>query len=130
MGNGGKGAADPATEDPAVAGGFSRDGATALSYGTIGAYAFWLYAFGPALALLRAELGFSYTLLGVYSALWSVGAALVGMSFAVIARRLRRAALLWCSAAAAIVGAALFAATHVVALTLLGSVVLGFAGTT
>jgi len=109
---------------------FRRDAPTLLCYGAVAGYAFWLYAFGPALALLRAELGFSYTLLGVYSALWSVGAALVGMSFAVIARRLRRAALLWCSAAAAIAGAALFAATHAVALTLLGSVVLGFAGTT
>jgi MFS family permease len=109
---------------------FHRDAPTVLCYGAVAGYAFWLYAFGPALALLRAELGFSYTLLGVYSALWSVGATLVGASFAVIARRVRRAALLWCSAAAAAAGAALFAATHVVALTLIGSVVLGFAGTT
>jgi MFS family permease len=109
---------------------FRRDAPTLLCYGAVAGYAFWLYAFGPALALLRAELGFSYTLLGVYSALWSVGAALVGVSFAVIARRLRRATLLWCSAAAATAGAALFAATYAVALTLLGAVVLGFAGTT
>ena len=34
---------------------FVRDGATALSYGALGAYAFWLSAFGPALALLPAE---------------------------------------------------------------------------
>jgi MFS family permease len=93
-------------------------------------YGFWLYAFGPALALLQAELRFSYALLGVYSALWSVGSALVGVSFAVLARRLHRAALLWCSAAAATAGAALFAGTHTIALTLLGDVVLGFAGTT
>jgi predicted MFS family arabinose efflux permease len=81
-------------------------------------------------ALLQAELRFSYTLLGVYSALWSVGSALVGVSFAVIARRLPRAALLWCSAAAAAVGAALFAAPHSLALTILGDVVLGYDGTT
>src|ERR1700757_2530271 len=48
-------------------------------------YAFWLYAFGPALALLQAELRFSYTMLGVYSALWSAGAALAGLSFARLA---------------------------------------------
>jgi hypothetical protein len=64
-------------------------------------YGFWLYAFGPALALLQAELRFSYTMLGVYSALWSVGSAFVGVSFAVLARRLHRAALLWCSASPA-----------------------------
>jgi MFS family permease len=118
------------TRDVSQRGAFRRDAPTLLCYGAVAGYAFWLYAFGPALALLRAELGFSYTLLGVYSALWSAGAAMVGVSFAVIARRLCRAALLWCSAAAAIAGAALFAATHAVALTMLGAVLLGFAGTT
>lgn len=100
-----------------------------LCYGALASYAFWLYAFGPALALLRAELGFSYTLLGLYSALWAAGAALVGASFAAMARRLPRSALLWGSAAAAVVGAGLFTAVHSVALTLLGAAVLGFAGT-
>jgi MFS family permease len=66
----------------------------------------------------------------VYSALWSAGATLVGVSFAAIARRLPRAALLWGSAAAATAGAGLFTAAHSIALTLLGAAVLGFAGTT
>jgi hypothetical protein len=61
---------------------FHRDAPTLLSYGVLAGYAFWLYAFGPALALLQAELHFSYTLIGVYSALWSAGAVLVGASFA------------------------------------------------
>ena len=109
---------------------FHRDAPTLLCYGALAGYAFWLYAFGPALALLRAELHFSYTMLGVYSALWSAGAVLVGASFAGLARRLPRAALLWYSAAGATVGAVLFAVTHTIALTLLGAAVLGFAGTT
>ena len=101
-----------------------------LCYTAVAAYAFWLYAFGPAFALLRAELHFSYTILGVYSAVWSLGAALVGVSLATLARRLSRAALLWCSAAAATAGTALFATAHTVALTLLGDALVGFAGTT
>lgn len=109
---------------------FCRDPARRLCYGAMAAFGFWLYAFGPALALLRGELHFSYTMLGVYSALWSVGSALVGVSFAVIARRLTRAALLWSSAAAATAGALLFVGTHIVALTLLGVMLLGYAGTT
>src|SRR5262249_30606514 len=44
--------------------------------------------------------------------------------------RLQRAALLWCSAVGTTVGAGLFASSHTVALTMLGAVVLGFAGTT
>ena len=54
---------------------FVRDGVTVLSYGALGSYAFWLYAFGPALALLRAELNFSYATVGVYSAVWAAGAS-------------------------------------------------------
>ncbi len=109
---------------------FRRDAPTVLSYAALASYTFWLYAFGPSLALLREELQFSYTLLGVYSALWSVGAALAGAGFALATRRLPRAALLWCSALAAVVGAGLFTLGSGVAATLLGAGVLGLAGTT
>lgn len=111
-------------------GAFRRDAPTLLSYGALAAYAFWLYAFGPALALLRGELHFSYMVLGAYSALWAAGAALAGVSFAPLARRLRRGTLLWCSAAVATGGAGLFAGTRTVAGTLCGAALIGFAGTT
>ena len=109
---------------------FVRDAATRLCYAALAAYAFWLYAFGPALALLRGELHFSYTVLGAHSALWSGGAALAGASFAAVARRLPRAMLLWGSALGAAAGACLFVAARTVSLSLLGAAVLGFAGTT
>jgi MFS family permease len=107
-----------------------RDAPTLLCYGALAGYAFWLYAYGPALALLQAELRFSDTMLGVYSALWSAGAVLAGVSFASAARRLPRAAVLWSSAAGATAGAGLFTAARTVGLTLAGAVILGFAGTT
>ena len=109
---------------------FRRDATTRLCYAALAAYAFWLYAFGPALALLRSELHFSYTVLGTHSALWSGGAALAGAGFAAVARRLQRGLLLWCSALGAIAGAGLFVAAPSVSYTLLGAGVLGFAGTT
>jgi MFS family permease len=108
---------------------FRRDAPTLLCYGAISVYAFWLYAYGPALALLQTELHFSYTVLGVYAALWSAGAVLTGACFARLARRLPRAPLLWASATGAVAGAALFAVARTVALTMLGAVMLGFAGT-
>jgi MFS family permease len=108
---------------------FRRDAPTWLGYGALAAYAFWLYAFGPALALLRAELHFSYALIGVYSAVWSAGAAVAGLSFAALARRLSRRTLLWCSAVGAIAGAGLFAATRTVPPTLAGAALLGVSGT-
>lgn len=110
--------------------GFRRDPSTQVGYAAIAAYAFWLYASGPAFSLLRSELRLSYTMVGVYSAAWSAGAVLTGAAFASLAGRLPRAVLLWSSAAAVTVGAALFAAGHTVALTLAGDALAGLAGTT
>ena len=108
---------------------FDRDAPTRLSYAAVAGYAFWLYAFGPALALLRSELHFSYALLGTYSAVWAGGAALAGMTFAPLARRLPRAALVWYPAGVATAGAGLFAVSRSIVITMLGAALLGFAGT-
>jgi fucose permease len=101
-----------------------------LSYAALGCYTFWLYAFGPAVTLLREELRFSYSLLGVYELAWSAGATLAGAGFAWAARRLARGALLWSSALATVVGAGLFTLGTGVPATLVGAGVFGLAGTT
>ncbi|HEY0001306.1 MAG TPA: MFS transporter [Actinoplanes sp.] len=109
---------------------FVRDASTLVSYAALGCFTFWLYAFGPAVTLLRAELGFSYTLLGVYSVLWSLGAALAGAGFGWVARRLPRGTLLWGSASATIAGAALFTLGRGVPVTLAAAGLFGLAGAT
>jgi MFS family permease len=121
----------PATPpEPAGTGDFVRDAPTVLSYAALGCFSFWLYAFGPAVTLLRAELGFSYTLIGTYSVVWSAGAALAGAMFAWVARRLGRAVLVWGSALVTVAGAGLFTLGGGVPVTLLGAGVFGLAGTT
>jgi predicted MFS family arabinose efflux permease len=100
-----------------------------LSYAALGCFTFWLYAFGPAVTLLRAELGFSYSVLGVYEVVLAAGAALAGAGFAWVARRLPRDVLWWCSALATAIGAGLFALGDGVPATLLGAGVFGLAGT-
>jgi MFS family permease len=109
---------------------FVRAATTRLSYGAIAAYAYWLYAFGPALFLLRGELHLSYTVIGVFSALWAGGAALSGVVFAPIVRRAGRRSTLWGAAGLAVAGAGLFATAHTVVLGLVGAGLLGLAGTT
>ena len=109
---------------------FVRDAPTVLCYAALGCFTFWLYAFGPAVTLLREELQFSYTLLGIYSVVWSVGAALAGAGFPWAARRLSRGALLWSSSFATIGGAALFTLGGGVPVTLLGAGLFGLAGAT
>lgn len=109
---------------------FRRDAPTLIGYLAIAGFAFWLYAFGPALTLLRAELHFSYTLVGLYSALWSAGAVVTGFGFARLSRRLPRNVVLWSSAAGSVAGVALFTAARTVPLTLAGAALTGLAGST
>jgi MFS family permease len=127
-------AENPAAENPRPENprpeAFRRDAPTLIGYLAIAGYAFWLYAFGPALTLLRAELHFSYTLVGLYSALWSAGAVVTGFGFARLARRLPRNAVLWWSAAGSVAGVALFTAGRTVPLTLAGAALTGLAGAT
>ncbi|MFI6762844.1 MFS transporter [Micromonospora sp. NPDC050417] len=108
---------------------FVRDAPTVLSYAALGCFTFWLYAFGPAVTLLRDELGFSYSVLGVYQVSWSGGAALAGATFAWAARRLARGTLLWASALASAIGAGLFIFGGGVLATLIGAAGFGAAGT-
>ncbi|MGO4613476.1 sugar MFS transporter [Nocardia sp. 2YAB30] len=109
---------------------FVRDRMTVLSYSVLGAYTFWLYAFGPALSLLRAELDFSYTMISVYSALWAAGSILAGLVFPALAARVERRVLLWWSALVTTCGAAMFTLSHGIAPTLVAALVMGCAGTT
>jgi predicted MFS family arabinose efflux permease len=120
---------DHAAARPPVAEEFRRDAPTVLSYAALVCFTFWLYGYGPALALLRGELHFSYTLLGVYSATWSAGAVLTGVVFPLAGRRLPRPTLLWGSALLAAVGAGLFTIGSGVALTLAGAGIIGLGGT-
>ncbi len=106
-----------------------RDRPTLLSYGALGAYSFWLYAFGPAVALLRSELGLSYTMVGVYSAAWSLGAVIAGTCYAPLTGRVSRRHLLWCPALAVTAGAGVFAVSTSVASTLTAALVMGISGT-
>ena len=115
--------------EPAGTDSFVRDAPTVLSYAVLGCYTFWLYAFGPAVTLLRAELGFSYSVLAAYQVFWSGGAALAGAGFAWTARRLARGVLLWGSALGTVMGAGLFTVGGGVPATLLGAGVFGAAGT-
>jgi MFS family permease len=108
---------------------FRRDAPTVLAYTALSCFAFWNYAYGPALALLRGELHFSYTLLGVYTAVWSGGTVLTGLFFPAVARRLSRPLLLWTAVLVSTGGAALFGFGSGVAPTLAGAAVLGLGGT-
>jgi MFS family permease len=106
-----------------------RDAPTVLSYSALVCFAFWNYGYGPALALLRGELHFSYTVLGAYTASWAGGAVVTGLAFPHVARRLSRPTLLWGSSLLAAGGAAVFTLGSGVAVTLTGAGILGLGAT-
>jgi predicted MFS family arabinose efflux permease len=108
---------------------FVRDAPTVLSYAVLGCFTFWLYAFGPAVTLLRDDWGFSYSVLGAYQVLLAAGAALAGAVFAWAAPRVARGPLLWCSALVTVIGAGMFILGRGVPATLVGAGVFGAAGT-
>ncbi len=108
---------------------FVRDPTTWLSYGALGSYAYWLYAFGPALSLLRDELKFPYALIGIYSGVWAAGSIFAGLSFAAITKRIGRRSLMWLAALAIIVSAVLFVTARTIGWTLTAAAALGLAGT-
>jgi MFS family permease len=109
--------------------GFGRDRPTWLSYSAIGSYAFNLYAFGPALALLRPELHLSYAMVGVHSAAWAMGTIAASVGYSEAVRRAGRRRLFWWSSLAFGIGSVIFALAYVVALSLLGAFAMGCAGT-
>ncbi len=121
---------DPTRTNPTPTTEFRRDAPTVLAYAALICFAFWNYGYGPALALLREELHFSYMLLGVYTAAWSTGTVLTGVAFPAIARRVPRPRLMWGSALLAVCGATLFATGSSVLMTLAGAGILGLGGTT
>ncbi|MDX6365216.1 MAG: hypothetical protein QOK30_292 [Nocardioidaceae bacterium] len=108
---------------------FRHDAPTVLSYCALVCFAFWNYGYGPALALLRRELHFSYTMLGAYTASWAGGAVVTGLAFPYVARRLARPTLLWGSSLLAAGGAAVFTLGAGVQVTLAGAGILGLGAT-
>jgi MFS family permease len=109
---------------------FTRDRTTVVSYSAVGVFAFDLYAFGPALALLRPELHLSYAMVGVHSAAWAVGTIAASAVFGRVVRLVGRRRVFWLSAAGLAAGSVVFGLAYVVALSLLGALIMGFAGTT
>jgi MFS family permease len=108
---------------------FVRGGTTTMAYGAVGVFAFDLYAFGPALALLRPELHLSYGMIGVHSAVFSGGVIMASLLYRPAVRAFGRRRVFWGAALGMALGSVIFALAYVVALSLAGAVVMGTSGT-
>jgi predicted MFS family arabinose efflux permease len=105
-----------------------RDRRTWLTYAQLGTYGYFLYGFGPALTLLREDVGFSRTVAGLHGTALAVGALLAALCVAPLSVRFGRTAMIWAGLVLLCLGVAIFTAFTAVPLTLFGSFVTSFGG--
>jgi predicted MFS family arabinose efflux permease len=105
-----------------------RDRRTLLTYAQFGTYGYFLYGFGPALTLLREDVGFSRTVAGLHGTALAVGALMSALCVAPLSVRFGRTAMIWAGLVLVCVGAGTFTAFTAVPLTLFGSFLTSFGG--
>jgi fucose permease len=107
---------------------FARDRLTSLVYGMAIAFGFGVAAMGPAMPLLRDDLGISRTVGGLHFTALAAGSVLAGFVVERIAGARGRRWVFWWGGAGAAAGALLIGAGWNSAITLLGALVLGTSG--
>ncbi len=106
----------------------ARDRLTWLIYAQLGTYGYFLYGFGPTVPLLRDEQEISRTLSGLHGSALAIGALLSALIFAPLVRRYGRAVVMWGGLLCLCLGAGLYVATTVLAVTLTGALLASFGG--
>jgi predicted MFS family arabinose efflux permease len=107
-----------------------RDRLTWLVYATLGVNGFFIYGFGISVPLLREDQGTSRAVSGLHSTALAVGAVVAGLAFAALVRRFGRGPVLAGGLLAIAVGTLAYLTSHTLALTLLGALLAGTAGST
>lgn len=106
-----------------------RGGATWLSYGLLGYYAFMLNVLGPVLPFLRAEHGLSATLSSLHASMLAVGMLLASLLSPYVIARLGRQGALWLGGSAMTAASILLTLSGHPAGTLLSALAMGTLGT-
>jgi len=106
-----------------------RDRATWLAYVHIGLFGFFLYAFGPSIALLRDEQGYTRTVASLHGSAMAVGSVVVGFLGVHIVRRTGRGPFLRMGSATLAAGLLVYTGFSPLGLTLLGAFIASCGGT-
>jgi predicted MFS family arabinose efflux permease len=118
-------AARATTLAPAVV----RDRATWLAYFQIGLFGYFLYAFGPSIALLRDDHGYSRTVASLHGSAMALGAVVVGLLAVHVVRRTGRGLFLRMGSVTLAAGLLLYTGFSPLWVTLLGALVASGGGT-
>jgi len=106
-----------------------RDRATWLSYFQIGLFGYFLYAFGPSIALLRDDQGYTRTVASLHGTAMALASIVVGFLGVHIVRRVGRGPFLRLGSVAMGLGILIYTGFTPLWLTLLGAFVASMGGT-
>ncbi|MFN8169708.1 MAG: MFS transporter [Candidatus Nanopelagicales bacterium] len=115
----------PSTLSPPVV----RDRPTWLAYVQVGLFGYFLYAFGPSIALLRDDQGYSRTVASLHGSSMALGAVVMGLLAVHVVRRVGRGPFLRLGSAALALGILVYTGFGALGLTLLGAFVASVGGT-
>lgn len=105
-----------------------RDSATWLGYLLIGYYAYLQASLGPMMPFLREEVGFDYTTAGLHFSALALGTIINGSSGDRVINRLGRKVAAWGGGAGVASGAVLLTLSPHVAVSLAGTLLMGYSG--
>ena len=105
-----------------------RDRVTWTLYGLYAAYGYFLYAFGPAVPLVRDEQQTSATVAGLHGTALACGTVLAGLAGEKVILRWGRRRVLWASLAGLCAGVVVFCGPAITLVTLAGAVIAGAFG--
>ncbi len=106
-----------------------RDRTTWLAYFHIGLFGYFLYAFGPSIALLRDEQGYTRTVASLHGTAMAAGSVLVGFLGVQVVRRLGRGPMLRLGSVTLAAGILVYTGVDALAVTLVGAFVASAGGT-
>lgn len=115
----------PSTLSPPVV----RDRPTWIAYVHVGLFGYFLYAFGPSIALLRDDEGYTRTVASLHGSSMALGAVVMGLLAVHLVRRIGRGPFLRLGSVLLALGILVYTGVTPLGLTLLGAFVASAGGT-
>jgi fucose permease len=106
-----------------------RDRSTWLTYAQVGLFGFYLYSFGPTIALLRDETGTTRAVASLHGTAMAVGAIAIGLAAPYVVRRTGRGRMMRLGSVLVASGLCVYVAGGSLALTLTGALIASAGGT-